>query len=159
MRREYAARLYREPTQHLSVSNPRTQDLRDPSMSMVPTLGPEGYEYYLPWAIWIPRNACVCRFVGPSLPHITCVYTYICIYIYIYISAYIYIYICILFAIFLFIHLFVYLLMYTYINTLRSIPPPHLPSEPLLAEPFLAREPPYLRLKPRPGRGPSSWVL
>ena len=29
--------------------------LRDPSMQIIPTLGPEVYEYYLLWAIRIPR--------------------------------------------------------------------------------------------------------
>ena len=28
---------------------------RDPSIHIIPTVGPRVYKYYLRWAIWIPR--------------------------------------------------------------------------------------------------------
>ena len=29
---------------------------RDPSIQIIPTLGPKACKYYLHWAIWIPRD-------------------------------------------------------------------------------------------------------
>ena len=40
---------------------------RDPSIQIIPTLGPKVCKYYLHWAIWIPRVFSLFGFIGTQL--------------------------------------------------------------------------------------------
>ena len=41
---------------------------KDPSIQIIPTLGPKAYKYYLPWATWILRVWTETLNPKPSLP-------------------------------------------------------------------------------------------